>query len=166
MDPLLPRVNFGTRHRAINSPRPAILNCPPSRKEPSRGMALAMRHIPSGWRHKIGSNWFSPRMQQTRTSTEAAFLLMIDALDTSGYQRLVWRCSTENTLSLKAARRFGFKFEGTWRRVALVKGKHVDFAWHSSPPVKTGPREIRPGRRLGRTSSQPRIATWAAPVGR
>src|SRR5690242_7918487 len=69
-------------------------------------------------------------------------------------------------LSLKAARRFGIKFEGTLRSAALVKGKHVDFAWHCSPPVKTGPWEIRPGRRPGRTSSQPRTATCAASAGR
>ena len=80
---------------------------------------------------EIGSIWFSPRMQQTRASTEAVFLLMAYALDALGYQRLVWRCSTENTPSLRAARRLGFKFEGTWRSAALVKGKRVDFAWHS-----------------------------------
>ena len=80
---------------------------------------------------EIGSIWFSPRMQRTRASTEAVFLIMTYALDVLGYKRLVWRCSTENTPSLRAARRYGFKFEGTWRSAALIKGEHVDLAWHS-----------------------------------
>jgi RimJ/RimL family protein N-acetyltransferase len=80
---------------------------------------------------EIGSIWFSPRMQKTRASTEAVFLLMTYALDVLGYKRLVWRCSAENTTSLRAARRYGFKFEGTWRSAARIKGKHVDLAWHS-----------------------------------
>lgn len=68
---------------------------------------------------EIGSIWFSPRMQKTRASTEAVFLLMTYALDVLGYRRLVWRCSAENTPSLRAARRYGFKFEGTWRSALL-----------------------------------------------
>jgi RimJ/RimL family protein N-acetyltransferase len=80
---------------------------------------------------EVGSIWFSPRMQRTRASTEAVFLLMAYALDTLGYQRLVWRCNSENTRSLKAAHRYGFKFEGTWRSAALIKSKRVDLAWHS-----------------------------------
>jgi RimJ/RimL family protein N-acetyltransferase len=71
------------------------------------------------------------RLQKTRASTEAVFLLMTYALDVLGYKRLVWRCSAENTPSLRAARRYGFKFEGTWRSAALIKGEHVDLAWHS-----------------------------------
>jgi RimJ/RimL family protein N-acetyltransferase len=54
---------------------------------------------------EIGSIWFSPRMQKTRSSTEAVFLLMTYALDGLGYKRLVWRCSSKNTPSLRAARR-------------------------------------------------------------
>jgi RimJ/RimL family protein N-acetyltransferase len=80
---------------------------------------------------ELGSISFSPRMQRTRASTEAVFLLMVYALDILGYQRLVWRCNSENTLSLKAAHRYGFKFEGTWRNAAVIKGKRVDLAWHS-----------------------------------
>jgi RimJ/RimL family protein N-acetyltransferase len=38
---------------------------------------------------EIGSIWFSPRMQRTRASTEAVFLLMTYALDVLGYKR-VW----------------------------------------------------------------------------
>ena|SRR5438105_3645541 len=70
---------------------------------------------------EIGSIWFSPRMQKTRASTEAVFLLMTYALDVLGYKRLVWRCSAENTPSLRAARRYGFKFEGTWRSAAPTR---------------------------------------------
>jgi len=80
---------------------------------------------------EIGSIWFSPRLQRTRASTEAVFLLMTYALDVLGYNRLAWRCNAENTQSLKAAHRYGFTFEGTWRSAALIKGRHIDVAWHS-----------------------------------
>jgi len=75
---------------------------------------------------ELGSIWFSPRMQRTRASTEAVFLLMAYAFDTLGYQRLVWRCNNENLRSLRAAHRYGFKFEGVWRSAALIKGQLVD----------------------------------------
>ena len=80
---------------------------------------------------ELGSIWLSPRMQRTRASTEAVFLLMAYAFDTLGYQRLVWRCNNENLPSLRAAHRYGFKFEGVWRSAALIKGQRVDLAWHS-----------------------------------
>jgi RimJ/RimL family protein N-acetyltransferase len=80
---------------------------------------------------EIGSIWYSPSLQRTRASTEAVFLLMKYVFDDLGYQRLAWRCPTDNFASLNSARRFGFKFEGIWRDAALVKGYRIDFAWHS-----------------------------------
>jgi RimJ/RimL family protein N-acetyltransferase len=80
---------------------------------------------------EIGSIWFSPKMQRTRASTEAVFLLMEYAFDILGYQRLVWRCAHANKPSLSAAQRYGFRFEGIWRSAALVKGERLDLAWHS-----------------------------------
>jgi len=80
---------------------------------------------------EIGSIWFSPDMQRTRAATEAVFLLMRYAFDELRYQRLVWRCVAENYASRNSAQRYGFKFEGTWRSAALVKGKRLGLAWHS-----------------------------------
>jgi RimJ/RimL family protein N-acetyltransferase len=80
---------------------------------------------------EIGSIWFSPALQRTRAATETIFLLMQYAMDELGYQRLVWRCATVNQASMKAATRYGFMPEGTWRGSAFIKGQRWDQAWHS-----------------------------------
>jgi RimJ/RimL family protein N-acetyltransferase len=80
---------------------------------------------------EIDSIWYSPRLQRTRASTEAVFVLMSYAFDELAYQRMVWRCNAENRASLNSALRYGFKFEGNGRSAALVKGKRIDLAWHS-----------------------------------
>lgn len=80
---------------------------------------------------EIGSIWFSPRLQRTRAATEAVFLLLRHALDDLGYRRLVWRCSALNMASRRAAERFGFSYEGTWRVAEVIKGRQRDTAWHS-----------------------------------
>jgi RimJ/RimL family protein N-acetyltransferase len=80
---------------------------------------------------EIGSVWFSPRLQRTRASTEAIFLLMRHAFDDLGYERLVWRCDALNEKSMRAAARYGFKTEGIWRHAAIVRGRQRNVAWHS-----------------------------------
>ncbi len=80
---------------------------------------------------EIGSIWFSPRMQRSRATTEAVFLLMRHALDDLGYQRMVWRCTATNAASMRAAERYGFRGEGIWRHAAIIKGVTRDLAWHS-----------------------------------
>ncbi len=79
---------------------------------------------------EIGSVWFSPGLQRTRAATEAIFLLMQHAF-TLGYFRVVWRCNDLNAASKRAARRFGFTYEGTWRGDWIVKGRRRDTAWFS-----------------------------------
>ncbi|MGV7218191.1 GNAT family N-acetyltransferase [Bradyrhizobium sp. UFLA05-112] len=79
---------------------------------------------------EIGSIWFAPPLQGTRAAREAIFLLMCHAMDDLGYERLVWRCQAQNK-SFKAANNFGFTYEGTWRRAAVVDGWQRDVAWFS-----------------------------------
>ncbi len=79
---------------------------------------------------EIGHVWFSPRLQRTRAATEAIFLLMEHAF-ALGYHRLVWRCNALNAASMRAARRFGFTYEGTWREAEIVKGRRRETAWFS-----------------------------------
>ncbi len=86
---------------------------------------------PSDAAIEIGSIWFSPKMQRTRASTEAIFLLMKYAFDDLGYQRLVWRCLAQNSASRAAAERYGFVYEGIWRKAAVFKNTQSDVAWHS-----------------------------------
>lgn len=80
---------------------------------------------------EIGSIWFSPTLQGMRAAREAIFLLMCHAMDDLGYERLVWRCQTQNERSFKAAQNLGFTYEGTWRRAAVVNGWQRDVAWFS-----------------------------------
>lgn len=80
---------------------------------------------------EIGSIWFSPKRQRTRASTEAIFLLMKHAFDDLGYQRLVWRCLAQNSASRRVADRYGFVYEGIWRKAASFKNMQSDVVWHS-----------------------------------
>lgn len=79
---------------------------------------------------EIGSIWLSPRLQRTRAATEAIFLMMQHAFALR-YFRVVWRCDALNAASMRAARRFGFTYEGTWRGDGIVKGRRRDTAWFS-----------------------------------
>ncbi len=80
---------------------------------------------------EIGSIWFSPTLQGTRHGREAIFLLMCQCMDELAYERLVWRCQAQNTKSFRAAEGLGFRYEGTWRNAAIVKGWQRDVAWFS-----------------------------------
>jgi hypothetical protein len=53
------------------------------------------------------------------------------AFDDLGYRRLEWKCNALNAASRGAAERFGFRFEGVFRRHMVVKGRNRDTAWYS-----------------------------------
>lgn len=71
---------------------------------------------------EIGSIWFSPDLQGTRSARCALFIAMCHCMDDLGYERLVWRCQADNTKSCRAAEKLGFIFEGTWRNAAVTNG--------------------------------------------
>jgi hypothetical protein len=48
-----------------------------------------------------------------------------------GYRRYEWKCNQANAASKRAAERFGFVFEGTFRQDMVAKGKNRDTAWYS-----------------------------------
>jgi len=78
---------------------------------------------------EIGNILFSPALQRTPGGTEAIFLLMEYAFDDLGYRRLEWKCDALNEPSRRAALRYGFTFEGIFRRHMVVKGRNRDTAW-------------------------------------
>lgn len=80
---------------------------------------------------ELGHIWFAPRMQRTRASTEAMFLLLRMAADDLGYRRLVWKCNALNAPSVRAAHRLGFIAEGVLRGTNVVKGRQRDTAMFS-----------------------------------
>jgi RimJ/RimL family protein N-acetyltransferase len=95
------------------------------------GMTSYLNIVPSNGSIEIGHIWFAPPLQKTRGATEAIFLMMRHVFDDLGYRRLEWKCNALNEASMRAARRFGFTYEGTFRQHMVVKGRNRDTAWFS-----------------------------------
>ena len=60
--------------------------------------------------------YWGPRIAGTRVATEAMYLFAVYVLETLGYRRFEWKCDALNTPSRRAAQRFGFTYEGHFRR--------------------------------------------------
>jgi RimJ/RimL family protein N-acetyltransferase len=97
----------------------------------ARGVCTYLRIDPEHGVIEIGHIWMEPALQRTRPATEAIFLLAKHAFDGLGYRRLEWKCNALNAASCRAAERFGFTFEGTFRQALVVKGRNRDTAWFS-----------------------------------
>jgi RimJ/RimL family protein N-acetyltransferase len=93
------------------------------------GQAAYMRIDPANGTIEIGSIFFAPALQRTAAATEAIYLLARHAFDDLGYRRLEWKCNALNAGSRRAAERFGFRFEGVFRKAQVVKGRSRDTAW-------------------------------------
>jgi RimJ/RimL family protein N-acetyltransferase len=106
----------------------AILGVPDERP---LGMCAYMRITPEFGVVEIGHIWFAPELQRTTAASEAIFLLARHVFDDLGYRRLEWKCNSLNAPSMRAADRFGFSFEGTFRNHLVVKGRNRDTAWFS-----------------------------------
>jgi hypothetical protein len=46
-----------------------------------------------------------------------------------GYRRFEWKCDSCNLPSRRAATRFGFTYEGTFRQAIVNKGRNRDTTW-------------------------------------
>lgn len=79
---------------------------------------------------EIGAITLSPQLQRTIPATETIFL-MIDHVFDLGYRRVEWKCDDLNEPSRSAALRFGFTYEGTFRKATHYKGRSRDTAWYS-----------------------------------
>ncbi|HEX6113634.1 MAG TPA: GNAT family protein [Geminicoccaceae bacterium] len=96
------------------------------------GMASYLNIVPANGCIEIGHIWFAPVVQKTRAATEAIFLMCRHVFDDLGYRRLEWKCDALNEASRRAARRFGFTYEGTFRQHMVVKGRNRDTAWFAT----------------------------------
>ncbi len=92
------------------------------------GSLSLLRIAPAAGSVEAGFLTYAPRLQRTREATEAVALLMRWAFG-AGYRRFEWKCDAANALSIRAAERLGFAFEGTFRQAAVVKGRNRDTAW-------------------------------------
>lgn len=95
------------------------------------GVASYMRIDPAHGAIEVGNINFSPRLQRTRVATEAMFLMMQRVFDELGYRRYEWKCDSLNAPSRAAALRYGFQFEGIFRRAIVYKKRSRDTAWFS-----------------------------------
>lgn len=94
------------------------------------GFLSLMSIVPSAGRIEIGHVTFGASMQRTPKSTEAVFLLAKESF-ALGNRRLEWKCNGDNARSKRAAERFGFSYEGTFRQHMIVKGHNRNTAWFS-----------------------------------
>lgn len=95
------------------------------------GTASYMRTDAANGCTEIGNIVYGERFQRTRGATEAQYLFARRVFDELGYRRYEWKCNALNEPSKRAAARFGFTYEGTFRQHMVVKGKNRDTAWFS-----------------------------------
>ena len=80
---------------------------------------------------EIGCVVFGRRLQRTYEATEALYQMARHVFEHRGYRRYEWKCDEANEASKSAATRFGFRFEGVFRKHQIVKGRNRDTAWFS-----------------------------------
>ncbi|MDH3700372.1 MAG: GNAT family N-acetyltransferase [Alphaproteobacteria bacterium] len=93
------------------------------------GVASYLRIDPANGVVEVGSINYSPALQRTAAGTEAMYLMMKRVFDELGYRRYEWKCDDLNAGSKRAARRYGFTYEGLFRQAVLYKGRNRDTAW-------------------------------------
>lgn len=95
------------------------------------GMGNFQRIRPDHGSCEIGTVAHAPALQRTPAATEVHYLLAKHLFEDLGYRRYEWKCNALNAASMKAAKRYGFTYEGTFRQDMVVKGKNRDTAWWS-----------------------------------
>ncbi|MBL4789785.1 MAG: GNAT family N-acetyltransferase [Kordiimonadaceae bacterium] len=95
------------------------------------GMASYMRLRKGHGSAEVGFICFSKKLQRSRIATEAMYLMAKHVFEDLGNRRYEWRCDNENEASKRAALRFGFAYEGTFRNESVQKGKNCDTAWYA-----------------------------------
>ncbi len=116
---------------ASTSKDPLYFTLAPLPEERPLGIASYLRIAPEVGVIEIGHIWFAPSLQRSTAATEAIYLLARRAFEELGYRRLEWKCNALNAGSRRAADRFGFTFEGVFRKHQIVKGRNRDTAWYS-----------------------------------
>jgi RimJ/RimL family protein N-acetyltransferase len=78
---------------------------------------------------EMGNIVYSAALKRTCAATEAQYLMARHVFEELGYRRYEWKCNALNAPSMRAARRYGFKYEGIFRHHMIVKGRNRDTAW-------------------------------------
>lgn len=93
------------------------------------GRQTLMRITPEHRCIEIGSILWGPAIARSPVTTEANFLFARYVFEDLRYRRYEWKCDALNAPSRAAALRFGFLFEGVFRRHMIIKGRSRDTAW-------------------------------------
>jgi len=116
--------------RAAASHDPLVFAVIDLRTGLAEGRQTLMRITPEHRSIEIGSIYWGPAIARSRVATEANWLFARYVFQL-GYRRYEWKCDALNAPSRRAALRFGFSFEGLFRRAVIVKGRSRDTAWYS-----------------------------------
>lgn len=106
------------------------------------GHLALMRIEPVHRSIEVGHIMFGPSLQRTPGGTEALYLIAEYAFGDLGYRRLEWKCNNLNEASKRAALRYGFTFEGIFRKHMIIKGHNRDTAWFSMLDSEWRPRRL------------------------
>lgn len=93
------------------------------------GMMSIMSIAAQFGRAELGHIWYDARIQRTPLTTETTFLMLSYLFDELNYRRVEWKCDNNNVRSKNAALRFGFQYEGVFRKHLIVKAQNRDTAW-------------------------------------
>ncbi len=93
------------------------------------GRQTLMRITPEHRCIETGSIYWGPAISRSAVATEANYLFARYVFDDLGYRRFEWKCDALNAPSRRAAERFGFTYEGHFRRAVIVKGRTRDTTW-------------------------------------
>lgn len=93
------------------------------------GFQAFLRLRPEHGSIEVGSVLWGRGITRTRRATEAIYLMARHVFEDLGNYRFEWKCNNLNLASKRAAIRFGFTFEGVFRKDMIVKDTHRDTAW-------------------------------------
>lgn len=94
------------------------------------GWIALMNDRPQDGVIEIGNVYFSVKMKRSKWATTCLYLLLAHCFS-QGYRRVEWKCDAFNAPSYRAALRFGFQYEGTFRQHRINKGRNRNTAWFS-----------------------------------
>ncbi len=95
------------------------------------GVATLMRIDAASGVAEVGHIWFGPELRRSTAATEAIYLFANYIFSELGYRRFEWKCNDLNAPSRRAAERFGFHYEGTFRNHLVMRGHSRDTAWYA-----------------------------------
>lgn len=95
------------------------------------GMQAMLRIRPEHGSIEVGAVLWGQGVRRTRCATDAIYIMAKHVFEDLGNYRFEWKCNDLNEASKRAATRFGFTYEGVFRKDMIVKNTHRNTAWFS-----------------------------------